>query len=651
MPLENEHACRIADPEQFDRIRRDNSRDPNVLLGFRGDDGGTVQSYRYPTSRWGEQRARSHCGEQGGTFEPAASDADVGQVLAAGRRLGVEHLEQYVGTWAMEGRAFAQMRRQLASMDLAAHVEAQRARQAHGDGDAVGGPMQRTSDGIAVLHASGMLTKYGSSMSAAPSMIEMRRSLRAAAEDPEIRGIVLSLDSPGGTAAGSGDLAAEVRAAAQRKPVYAYAEDMAASAAYRIPSQAARLFANEDAMVGSIGTFAVIHDESQAAERAGVKVHVVRSGAFKGIGEEGAPVSEDELAQVQKDVEQINAMFLRDLRRGRGFSDEKLAKIADGRVFATEEALELGLIDGVRTFEGVLEEIRQAAGGRAGARSRGRRRAAQAREASMSYRADDTKQGENLAAELNGLIDEQATEDRPRSQIVEEMAEAAGIAASTVNGILNAQINCPPLRRLEGFAEVLGTRVSRLRNAAEDDGCRYDDDGNPTQCAPGFEIRDHQAVRKKEQTMSTPTPKQLKDAFPASTAEEREHVIEQQMSFEDACSYLGNAISARLENRESELEESKSQSGRTQRPSRQAVGEAAQADAGEDTGGDSADAEDDPVGRFHQLVEQKKQQGLDRAKAVEQVARKNPELHRQYVIATQEDKSARRAAEAAFAED
>ena len=62
----------------------------------------------------------------------------------------------------------------------------------------------------------------------------------------------------------------------------------------------------------------------------------------------------------------------------------------------------------------------------------------------------------------------------PRSEIVAEMASAAGISTNTVNQILNAGINCPPLERLEGFAEVLDVSVERLIDAAEEDGCEYE---------------------------------------------------------------------------------------------------------------------------------------------------------------------------------
>lgn len=83
--------------------------------------------------------------------------------------------------------------------------------------------------------------------------------------------------------------------------------------------------------------------------------------------------------------------------------------------------------------------------------------------------------GESLAALLNRRINQQEDEDRTRADIVQEMAQAAGIATGTVSQILNGSINCPPINRLEGFAQVLGMAINTLISAAKKDGCEYED--------------------------------------------------------------------------------------------------------------------------------------------------------------------------------
>lgn len=101
------------------------------------------------------------------------------------------------------------------------------------------------------------------------------------------------------------------------------------------------------------------------------------------------------------------------------------------------------------------------------------------------------RKGETLASLLNNLIDDQESDNDSRVDIMSRMGRAGGISTSTVGQILRAEINCPPLSRLRGFAEVLGTTLSRLRTAAENDGCEYvDGSDNAKHCilTPGIKL-------------------------------------------------------------------------------------------------------------------------------------------------------------------
>lgn len=81
--------------------------------------------------------------------------------------------------------------------------------------------------------------------------------------------------------------------------------------------------------------------------------------------------------------------------------------------------------------------------------------------------------GANLSSRLNSVISAMENDDLSRSDIIARMATAAGISAETVNEILNNNINCPPLRRLRGFARVLDVSFDALQSVAESDGCEY----------------------------------------------------------------------------------------------------------------------------------------------------------------------------------
>ena len=71
MPFPSEHACRIADPGQFVRFRRNNNTSPNTIIGFRKDGSSGLQTFRYPKESWSPEKARAHCSSHNGNFEAA----------------------------------------------------------------------------------------------------------------------------------------------------------------------------------------------------------------------------------------------------------------------------------------------------------------------------------------------------------------------------------------------------------------------------------------------------------------------------------------------------------------------------------------------------------------------------------------------------
>ena len=93
------------------------------------------------------------------------------------------------------------------------------------------------------------------------------------------------------------------------------------------------------------------------AEKLGIQVHVVKAGAYKGAGTPGTEVDEKQLAEWQRLVDTLNQFFLDAVATGRRMDPKQVSKLADGRVHVGQEAVQLGLIDAVKTFEETLEEI------------------------------------------------------------------------------------------------------------------------------------------------------------------------------------------------------------------------------------------------------------------------------------------------------
>lgn len=262
------------------------------------------------------------------------------------------HVDQYFGPWCMEPVRLQAAAAVISSADMSRHTAAP-PRAGTGEDD-----YERDGD-TAVVRISGPMMKHESSLGTSTSTIRVRRALRAVAASDAIKSVLLVVDSPGGTYAGTADLARDVAALAKRKPVVAFVEDIAASAAYWVISQATRIIASETSEIGSIGTYAVIEDTSVAAALSGVRVHVLSTGYYKGAGTPGSPISDQHLAEWQRVINELNSYFLAAVARGRSLPISQVRELADGRVHVAREAKSLGLIDDVGTYEAALSAARR----------------------------------------------------------------------------------------------------------------------------------------------------------------------------------------------------------------------------------------------------------------------------------------------------
>jgi len=270
-------------------------------------------------------------------------------------------LDQYLGLWAVYPERFLELFAAVSRYDLVAHVTAAQRQPLEQVRSQAAAAAAGADPQIAVVPIIGTLTKRGSSLSSSGAMTILRRQVRALARDSQVDAILLVIDSPGGTSAGTADLANEVRAAAEKKPTWAFVEDLAASAAYWIASQASRVVANDrTALVGSIGTYLGLYDFSAAAAMEGVRPVVIKSGQFKAAGFPGTEITDEQRAYWQKIVDDTQAEFSAAVARGRRMELKRVAELADGRVHPAADAQQLGLIDAIESFESTLAQLRAA---------------------------------------------------------------------------------------------------------------------------------------------------------------------------------------------------------------------------------------------------------------------------------------------------
>jgi signal peptide peptidase SppA len=228
------------------------------------------------------------------------------------------------------------------------------------DGQQEGPPPYLNYQGTAIIPVNGPLSKMPTSlghMFGGSSTVGMRKALAMALADSRVQRIMLHIDSPGGTVAGTGDLGDDIASASSIKPTAAFIEDLGASAAYWIASQAQTIYASPHSQVGSIGVYGVVHDTSEAAAKQGVKVHVLKTGAHKGGVIPGAPVSDATLKKMQAQVEQVHEAFVSAVAKGRGMAPSAIAPLADGSVYPARKALSTGLVDALSNFRTALDDF------------------------------------------------------------------------------------------------------------------------------------------------------------------------------------------------------------------------------------------------------------------------------------------------------
>jgi len=215
--------------------------------------------------------------------------------------------------------------------------------------------MKLSEDGTATVLISGVLLKtvpawlrfYGVD---ATGYDEIAADIDLALADPSLKSINLKVSSPGGQVAGVKEAADAIYAARARTLLSAEIEDIGASGAYWLASQAGRISAGKNALVGSIGVYTAYLDLSRMAENVGIKVHVIASGPHKGMGVPGAPITAEQLAAMQEVINGMAENFVADVARGLEVKVEDVEKWATGRVWLADEAAAQGLIQAVTSF-------------------------------------------------------------------------------------------------------------------------------------------------------------------------------------------------------------------------------------------------------------------------------------------------------------
>lgn len=209
------------------------------------------------------------------------------------------------------------------------------------------------SNGIACVSLKGLMLKNPSPLErvflGATCTETFTSQMNDLAMNESVQGVILDMDSGGGSVQGVIEASNAVERLSKKKPVVAYTDGMIASACYWVASQASDIVASPSARVGSIGVYLPIADYSDQYASEGIKVDVIKNkdGKYKGVGVEGTKITDEQKNQMQDEVEDIFTDFKDAILSKRVIKEEAM----QGQAFMAKSAVAMGLIDAIGSFE------------------------------------------------------------------------------------------------------------------------------------------------------------------------------------------------------------------------------------------------------------------------------------------------------------
>ena len=209
------------------------------------------------------------------------------------------------------------------------------------------------SQKIGIVEVTGVIT----------SSRDIVRQLREFGEDESIRGIILRIDSPGGSVAPSQEIYdAVLKIRKSGKKIYASMGNLGASGGYYIAAAADRIFANPGTLTGSIGVIMAFSNFEELLRKIGLRPEVIKAGKFKDAGSPTRAMTKEERKYLQAVVDDVHNQFVEAITIGRGIDIEEARKLASGQIFTGRQAKELNLIDNLGGLEDAIASLAEAVG-------------------------------------------------------------------------------------------------------------------------------------------------------------------------------------------------------------------------------------------------------------------------------------------------
>jgi len=214
----------------------------------------------------------------------------------------------------------------------------------------------RVEGHIAIIPVFGVVSQYGGWFS--QSMERLKNSVSRCCENPDIGGIILNFDSPGGTAFGTFETADAIREASQSKPIIGLANSLSASASYAMQAACPVTAVTPGGEVGSIGVYRLHVDYTKALEKSGIGLDILRAGKHKIEANPFEPMTEEIRARELAGVEETYRVFLESVAKHKGMTSTQVRDtFGEGLVYKSGKAKALGLVDHVLTLDQVIDKM------------------------------------------------------------------------------------------------------------------------------------------------------------------------------------------------------------------------------------------------------------------------------------------------------
>lgn len=194
----------------------------------------------------------------------------------------------------------------------------------------------------------------------------VNRALRRAFDDKRVVGVILRINSPGGSSVQAGAIVDEIRRLRRKhpdKPVHAVIEELGASAAYYVASAADNIYVNKASTVGSIGVILTsngmhgVYGVEEAMKKLGIERRTLTAGKYKALLDSTAPFTPEQKAHLQSMLDELHRQFITVVKEGRGQRLKESPDIFSGLIWTGERSIALGLADGLGSVDSVARDV------------------------------------------------------------------------------------------------------------------------------------------------------------------------------------------------------------------------------------------------------------------------------------------------------